>query len=270
MPSTVLFEVSGAVAWIRLNRPERRNALTYPMLDDLLEVCELVANDSITRAVVITGVGDAFCSGGDVDMMLANAEDSERGRPDREQVKRLVRWHRIAALLHDMPKPTIAAVNGPVVGGGLGLALSCDLRVMKASATLRSGFASMAASGDLGGTWFATRLAGFGRARDLYLLDETIPASRALEWGLVSAVVPDDEFDGYVDKLADRLAHGPTRAFGFMKENLRLAETAPLGDVLEQEAELMIRSFRTTEHEEAARAFVERRPPRFELPETEK
>ena len=262
--STVSFEVSGSVAWIRLNRPERRNALSYDVLDDLLEICELVAVSDITRAVVLTGTGSAFCAGGDLNTLLATAESPESSPPHGDQVRRLIRWHRIATLLHDMPKPTLAAINGAVVGGGVGLALSCDVRVMKQSATMRCAFPGMAASGDFGASWFLTRLAGWGRARDFFLLDQTLSADDAFRAGIASLVVSDREFDVAVAGLAERLSQGPTHVYALMKANLGLAETEGLQVVLDQEAESMIRSLRTAEHAEAARAFLEKRPPRFE------
>lgn len=264
MSQPVSFEVAGPVAWIRLNRPERRNALSYGVLDELLEVCELVAVSDITRVVVVTGTGSAFCAGGDLNSLLATVENPGGNPPPAAQVKRLARWHRITSLLHDMPKPTVAAINGPVVGGGVGLALSCDLRIMKASATIRCAFAGMAASGDFGASWFVTRLAGYGRAREFYLLDQTLSADEALRVGLVSQVVPDADFDRSVDALVERLAQGPTHIYALMKANLGLAETESLAAVLDQEAELMIRSLHTAEHAEAARAFLEKRPPKFD------
>ena len=253
-------EHRGAVAYIRLERPERRNALTYPMLEELLEACEHAAEDPSVRVVILTGAGAAFCAGGDVHHLV---EDDPVEMTEDERRERLARLHRISWLLHTMPKPTIAAINGPAMAAGLSLAMACDLRVMSSTATLATAFARLATSGDFGGTWFALHLLGLGRAKALYLLNETMTAQEALDWGLVTTVVPPERFDSTVSDLADRMAAGPAEAFALMKANFAAAITAPLAEFLETEAGNMTLGMSSKEFEEAARAFLAGRPPHF-------
>jgi 2-(1,2-epoxy-1,2-dihydrophenyl)acetyl-CoA isomerase len=257
---SVILEHRGAVASIRLNRPERRNALTYPMLEELLDACEHTAADASARVVVLTGTGSAFCAGGDVRHL---DEDGLNHLTEGERQERLARLHRISWLLNTMRKPTVAAINGPAMAAGLALAMACDLRVMSATATLASAFARLATPGDFGGTWFALHLLGLGRAKALYLLNETITAEQALDWGLVTTVVPAERFGTAVDELADRLAAGPSEAFALMKANFAAAVTSPLAEFLDTEAGNMTLGMSTKEFDEAARAFLAGRPPDF-------
>jgi 2-(1,2-epoxy-1,2-dihydrophenyl)acetyl-CoA isomerase len=254
--NTVTLEHRGTVAYIRLDRPDQRNALTYPMLEELLEACEHTAEDPSARVVVLTGTGSAFCSGGDVRHLSEDDHLSEGERRDR-----LARLHRISWVLHTMRKPTVAAINGPAMAAGLSLAMACDLRVMSAKATLASAFARLATPGDFGGTWLALHLLGLGRAKALYLLNETISAEEALEWGLVTTVVPPERFGAAVDEMADRLAAGPPEAFALMKANFAAALTTPLAEFLDIEAANMTLGMSTKEFDESARAFLAGRPP---------
>lgn len=257
--SSVTLEQRGPVACIRLDRPERRNALTYPMLEELLDACEHTADDPSARVVILTGAGSSFSAGGDVGHLV---EDAEAHLTEAQRRDRLARLHRISWLLHTMRKPTIAAINGPAMAAGLSLAMACDLRVMSATATLATAFARLATSGDFGGTWFALHLLGLGRAKALYLLNETITAEEALDWGLVTTVVPPEQFDNAVDELAARLAAGPAEAYALMKANFEAAATSPLAEFLDTEADNMTLGMSTKEFDEAARAFLARRPPR--------
>lgn len=253
-------EHRGAVGYIRLDRAQRRNALTYPMLEELLDACQQTAEDPSVRVVILTGAGSAFCAGGDVQHLV---EDDPPDMTEGERRERLARLHRISWLLHTMRKPTIAAINGPAMAAGLSLALACDLRVMSATATLGTAFARLATSGDFGGTWFALHLLGLGRAKALYLLNETITAEEALAWGLVTTVVPPEQFGTAVDELADRLATGPAEAFALMKANFAAAVTSPLAEFLDTEAGNMTLGMSSKEFDHAARAFLAGRPPDF-------
>jgi 2-(1,2-epoxy-1,2-dihydrophenyl)acetyl-CoA isomerase len=257
---SVILEHRGAVAYIRIDRPERRNALTYPILEELLDVCEHAADDPSARVVVLTGTGSAFCAGGDVQHL---DEDGRHHLTEAERRDRLARLHRISLLLHTMRKPTVAAINGTAMAAGLSLAMACDIRVLSATGTLATAFARLATPGDFGGTWFALHLLGLGRAKALYLLNETITAQEALEWGLVTTVVAPERFVTAVDELADRLAAGPSQAFALMKANFAAAVTSPLAEFLDTEAANMTRGMLTKEFDEAARAFLAGRPPDF-------
>ncbi|MDQ1517344.1 MAG: 2-(1,2-epoxy,2-dihydrophenyl)acetyl-CoA isomerase [Actinomycetota bacterium] len=257
---SVIVEYRGAVASIRLDRADHRNALTYPMLELLLDACEEVADDSSARVVVLTGTGSAFCAGGDIHHLLA---DDAGGLTETERRQRLVRLHRISWLLHTMAKPTIAAINGPAMGPGLSLALACDFRVMASTATLGTAFARLGVPGDFGGAWFASHLLGVGRAKALYLLNPMLGPEDALAWGLVTSVAAPEQFGAAVDELASRLATGPAEAFALMKANFAAALTSPLAEFLETEAHNMILGMSTKEFEEGAQAFLEGRAPDF-------
>ncbi|HEY7801278.1 MAG TPA: enoyl-CoA hydratase-related protein, partial [Dehalococcoidia bacterium] len=166
-------------------------------------------------------------------------------------------------MLHTMAKPTIAMVNGHAVGAGLSLALACDLRVASDRAKFGTAFRNVGFSGDFGGSYFLQRLVGMGKARELYMTGEILPADQAERIGMVNRVVAHDDLEAETLKLATHLASGPTLAYGRMKENLNRAETSDLTTLLDQEALNMRLSGMTNDHREAARAFVEKRQPTF-------
>jgi 2-(1,2-epoxy-1,2-dihydrophenyl)acetyl-CoA isomerase len=263
MSDEVVTERCERVSWIRLNRPERRNAVTYASLEVLLCACQQVARDDTVRAVVLTGAGTAFCAGGDIGDLVDHepAEEGLLGFDDR--VKRLQRLHHVSLLLHTMAKPTIAAINGPAMGAGLSLALACDVRLMSSTATLSAAFADLGASGDFGGSWLAARLIGLGRAKDLYFLNDWLDAESSLQLGLVSAVMPAEEFDVRVGDVAQRLARGPTAAYALMKQNFAATQSRDLGSFLDFEAETMTAAMDTEDFRRASHSFLEKKPPTF-------
>jgi 2-(1,2-epoxy-1,2-dihydrophenyl)acetyl-CoA isomerase len=263
MSDEIVTERCGQVAWIRLNRPRWRNAVTYASLELLLCACQQVAHDDTVRAVVLTGTGTAFCAGGDIGELLDTAAAEEGVLSFDDRVTRLQRLHHISLLLHTMAKPTIAAINGPAMGAGLSLALACDVRLMSSTATLGAAFADVGASGDFGGSWLAARLVGLGRARDLYFLGDWLDAESALQIGLVSAVVPHEEFDPRVDEVVDRLARGPTAAYALMKQNFAATESRDLGSFLDFEAETMTAAMDTEDFRQASHSFLAKKPPIF-------
>jgi 2-(1,2-epoxy-1,2-dihydrophenyl)acetyl-CoA isomerase len=256
----VLEELDDGLLTVVLNRPERRNALSSELCGLLVDVLQRAAGNSEVRAVLVKGAGGTFCVGGDVKAM-AQASAPELGIDER--IRQLRARMESARLLHDMPKPTIAAIAGAAAGAGLALALACDLRVAGESAKLTTAFGKVGLSGDFGGTYFMTRLLGGARARELYLTSPILGARQALELGLVTRVVADDQVDAAGAELARSLASGPTLTLGHMKQNLNLAEHAALAECLDSEAWRHIACMSTEDHREAATAFVEKRPPRF-------
>jgi 2-(1,2-epoxy-1,2-dihydrophenyl)acetyl-CoA isomerase len=166
-------------------------------------------------------------------------------------------------LLHEMPKPTIAMVNGVAAGAGLSLALACDLRIVGRSARMTTAFAKVGLSGDYGGTWFLTQLVGTAKARELYFLSEVLDAARIEALGLANRVAADEELAAMTMTLAERLANGPSVALRYMKRNLNVAESGTLATGLDSEAYGMLRARASEDHKEAARAFVEKRAPVF-------
>jgi 2-(1,2-epoxy-1,2-dihydrophenyl)acetyl-CoA isomerase len=261
MSDELLLKVEDGVAVLTLNRPERLNALTRTMLSDLRIQLAALAEDPAIGCVVLTGAGRAFCSGGDVRVQAAAAGKSEQTPEHRaDQLRASMDASR---LLHDMPKPTIAMVNGVAAGAGMSLALACDLRIAGESARMTTAFAKVGLSGDYGGTYFLTRLVGPAKARELYLTADVLNATELARLGLVTRVVADTVLTAETMALALRFANGPMVAHRYIKRNLNVAEAGSLSDVLDSEAYGMLRTRETADHAEAARAFVEKRAPRF-------
>ena len=259
MEQQLIEKIVDGVATLTLNRPDRLNALARPMMEALSEALPRLAGDAGVGAVVLTGAGRAFCAGGDVKNMAE--------RPAEVSVEQAVAELRgrmeISRLLHEMPKPTIAMVNGPAAGAGMALALACDLRIAAQSARFVTAFANVGYSGDFGGSYFLSKLVGVGKARELYYLSEPLDAAQALALAVVNRVVPDAELSDATMLLARKLAHGPRLALAAMKQNLNAAESGTLARLLDLEARRQIETGLTEDHREAARAFVEKRPPRF-------
>ena len=254
------------VATLTMNRPEARNALSGEMMAGLQEAIPRLGQDPRVRALVLTGAGDAFCAGGDVKGFARTPSGSQapRERPSFGQrvlglrnSTEMIRW------LHEMPKPTLAAIPGPAAGGGLSFALACDLRIAVETAFLTTAFAKIGLSGDYGGTFFLPHLVGAAKARELYFLSDRIPAREAQRLGLVNEVFTPDEYDAGVAAYARRLADLPTAAIGHMKKNLNAAERGSLSEVLDLEATHMTLSFDSSDHHRSAAAFVRKEPPVF-------
>lgn len=264
MSETVLFTTDGAVGVITLNRPESLNAMNPEMLETMFKVGEQAADDPAIRCVVITGAGRGFSAGGDVKAMASGGRGESGGRSVLTGVEALRQQEEISRLLFEMPKPTIAAVNGVAAGAGLSVALAADLRVASDQARFTTAFAKVGFSGDFGGTWLMQRLLGPMKAKELYFMSDVLDARRALELGLVTKVVPHDSLMDETMALAHKLAAGPTLAFGRMKDNFAYGSINSFADTLTREAENMIASGKTQDHLNAARAFVEKREPSFE------
>jgi 2-(1,2-epoxy-1,2-dihydrophenyl)acetyl-CoA isomerase len=255
----LLETIEDGVATLTFNRPERLNALSRPIMQGLLDGLPRLAGDPSVKVVVLTGVGRAFCAGGDVKDM---AQGGER-RSAAEATTHLRSRMEVSRILHELPKPTIAMINGPAAGAGLALALACDLRIAGTSARLVTAFVKVGFSGDFGGSYFLTRLVGTARARELYFTGRPVAADEALTLGLVNRVVPDNQLHDATIELARSLAQGPQIALSLMKRNMNCAENAGLAEVLDMEAAHQVQTGRTEDHREAAKAFVEKRPPIF-------
>lgn len=273
MPDVLFDKRPDGVALITLNRPERLNAMGGQLMPLLAEHLSECARDPGVRCVVLTGAGRAFCAGGDVKDMAAG-RDALGGRGDDGHRSAAYLLYRgvetlresqrgTSYMLHTMPKPTIAMVNGHAVGAGLSLALACDLRIASDRAKFGTVFRNVGFSGDFGGLYFLPRLVGMGKARELYFTGEIIDAEEAYRIGMVNRVVPHDRLEEETMELAHRLATGPTLAYARMKENLNRSEHCDLLTLLDQEALNMQLSGMTNDHREAAKAFVEKRQPTF-------
>jgi 2-(1,2-epoxy-1,2-dihydrophenyl)acetyl-CoA isomerase len=254
----LLETIEDGVATLTFNRPERMNALSTPIMEGLLKGLPRLAGDPAVKVVVLTGAGRAFCAGGDV-------KDMAQGREQRSATEATVHLRsrmEVSRILHELPKPTIAMINGPAAGAGLALALACDLRLAGTSAKLVTAFVSVGFS-DFGGSFFLTRLVGTAKARELYFTGRPVGADEALSLGLVNRVVPDADLATVTMELAQSLAHGPSIALGLMKRNLNCGESSGLAELLDMEAVHQVQTGRTEDHREAARAFVEKRVPIF-------
>jgi len=259
----IILTKENRTATITLNRPEARNAVTRPMWVELVEILTKLATDDDVGCVVLTGAGDAFSAGGDVKDMVARLKGDEPDPPVDEQQAFIRSIVEASRLLHEMPKPTIAAINGAAAGAGLSLALACDMRLMAEEAKLTTAFANIALSGDFGGAWFLSRIVGTAKAREMFFMPLPMTGKEAADAGVVNRAVPRDQFSSMLGMLTAHLANGPSKTYGFMKRNFNLAETASLSDYLDQEAMLMTLSFQFEDHKEAAQAFVEKRQPKF-------
>ena len=237
MDDLVRGEIDRGVAIITLNRPARLNALIRPMMARLTDLVADAAADPAVGCVVVTGAGRGFCAGGDLDEShggeSVSAEQGGRIEQVSIQLRALMEAPR---LLHEMPKPTIAMVNGPVAGAGIGIAGACDLRFASESALFVSAFDSVGGSGDYGATWFWTKILGTAAARGLFFLGERISARAALAKGIYTRVFPDDELRDATLAAARRIASGPRVAWRYMKANLNLAEDGTFEAALDQEA----------------------------------
>jgi 2-(1,2-epoxy-1,2-dihydrophenyl)acetyl-CoA isomerase len=226
----ILTEVKDRVGTITLNRPERRNALNGELIGALDAAVRQMADDDDAKAVILTGSAPdgghgGFCSGGDVKGGGRGSPGSEKGVPPDALSGDLGRHDFHAAmLLHLMPKPTIAMVGGPAVGAGCSLAAACDLRFASTDAVFATNFSPNGLSGDYGGSVFWTRIVGTATARRLYFMNEKIPASQALELGMVHAVVPPGQLYEYTHEIANRLVRTPAALLALVKDNLNAAE----------------------------------------------
>jgi 2-(1,2-epoxy-1,2-dihydrophenyl)acetyl-CoA isomerase len=261
----LLVERRDAVLYLTMNRPEKLNALSEPMTEALVAELTAAASDPTVGAVVLTGAGRGFCAGGDIGAMRSRNEAGEEPPPTVEaRAARLRHMEEAPLLLHEMPKVTIAAVNGPAAGAGLGLALACDLRIASDQARFGTAFAKLGFAGDFGGTYSLTRLVGPAKARELYLLAEVITAEEALRLGIVNWMVPAAEFSAETETIARRIANGPLIAYAYMKANLNLALNSDLRTILDRESLTQTLSGRTEDHREAVKAFLEKRAPKFQ------
>ena len=261
-PQTVELSVdAGGVATVTLNRPDALNAWNTQLGLDLLAAIRTVAADERARAVVITGAGRAFSSGADL-KDLSGGSTTADGRPD-VYTTLTERYHPIMHAIREMPKPVIAAVNGPAVGIGCSLALCCDLVLAAQSAYFLLAFVNIGLVPDGGSSLFVPTRIGIARATEMAMLGERIPAAQALDWGLINRVHLDEQLPAEVAALAARLAAGPTRSYAGTKRQLNEWLYSNMAAQLELEARIQGEMAASDDFLEGAIAFVEKRPPRF-------
>jgi len=246
---------SNGVVTLTLNRPEKKNAINATMFNELLAVFREVNDSSSDRVLVVTGQGDAFCSGADL---------GDRGNDTRHPLARLHWVADIALALHRIPKLVIAKVNGVAAGAGLNLALGCDLIVTSDTARFSEIFARRGLTIDFGGSWLLPRLIGMHRAKELAFLADILSAKEAAEMGLVNRVVPGAELDAFVADWANRLAAGPPLALAMTKRLLTNSFSMTMDEALEAEGMAQTVNSGTQDAPEAIRAFLEKREPKFQ------
>lgn len=254
---TIIFEAKDGVATLTLNRPDVFNSLNDALAEEVLDALKQVAKDASVRALLVTGAGKAFCAGQDLKSLSDVGSRSISEHLD-------LTWNPIVRRLRELEKPSVAAINGVAAGAGCSLALACDLRVASEAASLRVVFSRVGLVPDSGATWALPRLVGMGKALELAYLAEPVDAQSALQLGLVNRVVPADRLLEEAGALARRLAEGPTLAYGLTKRAMNRASTMAFHEALEYEAMLQDVAGRSADHTEGVRAFIEKRPARFE------
>jgi enoyl-CoA hydratase/carnithine racemase len=254
---TLRWDLEGQVVTITLDRPEKKNAMSWKMFEEIGDAFEQAAADDRVRCVVVTGAGDAFCSGADL-TDAANLVSSAFELKDR-----MGRIHRIAHAVITCPKPTIARVTGIAAGAGCNLALSCDLIVASRDARFAELFVKRGLVVDFGGSWALTRVLPLHKAKELALLGETISAEEAERLGLLNRLCDAAEIDAVVKDLAERLAGLPPRTVTLIKENLNRAPERSIEANLDAESITQGLAFTSEDTREAVRAWIEKREPRF-------
>jgi 2-(1,2-epoxy-1,2-dihydrophenyl)acetyl-CoA isomerase len=254
----ILTKVTDRIATLAFNRPEKLNALSQEVITDSIASLRKWSADPAIGVIVVTGIGRAFCAGGDVSNM-AKASDLSH----EENIDHLRDWQELSWLLYSSPKVTIAAVNGFAMGAGLGVCLACDLRIASDQAKFGTAYAKVGYGGDFGTTWLLTHYAGAPKAKELMFLGDMIDAAEAHRIGLINRVVHHDQFELEVTQWAARIATGPLTSFRYMKANINMATHSDFRTSLDREAETHLRCGQTEDHKEGVRAFLEKRSPKF-------
>lgn len=256
----ITYEVADGVATITLARPDEMNSLTLATKVALRDSLHEAAADSAVRCVVLTGSGRSFCVGQDLREHVAAMSDDADPTASTTVVEH---YNPIATAIATMPKPVVAAVNGIAAGAGSSIAFASDFRVLSRSAGFNTAFAAIAFSCDTGASWTLPRLVGHARATDLLMRPRTISADEALELGLATSVVDDDELAGAVARLAGELAQGPTLAYGAIKRALAFSASHDLPSSLEHEGQKMALTGASADHVTAVQAFLAKEKPVF-------
>jgi 2-(1,2-epoxy-1,2-dihydrophenyl)acetyl-CoA isomerase len=257
----VLIDAVDGVLQIRLDRPERKNALPLDAISRINRALEDAATDDALRAVVIRSTGPDFCTGA----ALGVRRDPVGARPRTGSIQRRtpVQAHRLIELLMEIQLPVVAVVRGWAAGLGCQLALASDFAIAAESARFWEPFLERGFSPDSGSTWLLPRFIGIARAKEMLLLGRKVTGTEAADWGLIHRAVPDDELDAAADELVARLAAGPTVAIGLTKRGIHRALEGSFTEAMEAESNALELSSRTTDFKEGLTAFRESRPPDF-------
>ncbi len=254
----ISYQVEGSVAWLRLARPDRLNALTSQLSGEASEAVASAGADDAVRCLVITGEGRGFCAGQDLkDPSLGAVDEIDFAGHLRRTYNQLITG--IVAL----PKPVVAGVNGVAAGAGVSLACACDVRIASSAASFLQAFIKIGLVPDSGGNYLLPRIVGFAKALELSITGDTVEAEEALRIGLVNRVVPEESFEHELRAYAERLAAMPTSAIGATKVLMRDALSLSLEETLEREAAVQAEAGRSPDFVEGVTAFIEKRAPRF-------
>ncbi len=258
----VLYSVDGAVAVIRLNRPQALNAMTLELLEELNAAFDRAAADDAVRAVLLSGEGRAFSSGADLVANMRNPPLGSDGKLDLGLALE-TSYNPLIARMRSMPKPIVAVVNGLAAGAAANVALLADLTIAGRSAYFLQAFVNIALIPDAGGTWILPRLAGPQRAMGMCLLGDRLPAEKALEWGLIWDVVDDDQLLPTAMQLATRLANGPAIAIARIKQTIHASAGNDLNTQLALERDLQREAGQSSDFAEGVSAFLQKRKANF-------
>jgi 2-(1,2-epoxy-1,2-dihydrophenyl)acetyl-CoA isomerase len=254
----IVYETKDNVGWIRLNRPDKLNALTHQLSSEAMDSLQSAERDPEVHCVVITGEGRGFSAGQDL------KEFSEAGLENLSVAEHLrANYNRLITAIAGLPKPVVAGVNGVAAGAGLSLALACDVRIASEAASFTQAFVKIGLIPDSGGNWLLPRIVGYAKALELSVTGNRIDAEEALRIGLVSRVVPADEFPDEVARYAGNLAALPTLAIASTKALMAEALHLSLADTLEREADRQQEQAGTEDFREGVQAFLAKREPRF-------
>lgn len=256
-------ERKGNLTEIKLQRPEKHNALTTTMIGELRDAFSKHRTDPETRAITLTGSGKSFCAGADVTQFgaMLGADGGNLRLAFRNEI---VKLHSIISDIQRTPKPIVAGVNGAAAGAGLSLAIACDIVLISDEAFMTFAYTRIGLPGDGGSTYFLPRTVGTRKALNIALRSPRIGAREAVDMGLASEVIPSEDFEEKVREVGTELADGPTVAYGMTKRLLRRSLNRSLEDQLKEEEEAMVKAFETSDFVEGVRAFLKKEPPKFE------
>lgn len=259
MSDAVLYSVSDGLAEVTINRPDAMNAADDAVRSGLRDAFSSAAEDPDVRAVLVSGAGDrAFCVGQDLKELLPLYES-----PDPDLGGIVAGFNDLAIALTELPKPTVACVNGAAAGAGASIAFACDFRVAADTASFAMAFSKIGLVPDTAASWTLPRLVGTGKALEMLLLSEPVKAEEALRLGLVTRVVPAASVREEATAFARSLAQGPTVAYGYIKRLVAASHTSTLPEALALEGELQVAAGRTEDHVNAVRSFLAKERPAF-------
>ena len=259
---TILYEKDGSVLTITLNRPDKLNAATDQLLNELADAFKQAGRDKAVRAVILTGAGRGFCAGQDLADVQSRYDDTD-GTPIQFGEHLRHSWNVVIQRMRELPKPVLCAVNGVAAGAGMSLVLASDLRYASEKASFVQAFVNIGLIPDSGSTWTLQRLIGPTRAMEMMLTGRKVTAEEAERWGLLNGVHPPEALMDEVRQVAERLAAMPTRAIGLIKQAVDRASGSSLNEALEYEADLQDLAGCTGDHREGVTAFIEKRKAEF-------